>query len=57
MAKLKIYNPDPAGRYDIFRGKTHTDRWYVYDTKDKRYVGGFFKTLKAARDWVDEEGD
>ena len=54
MAKLKIY---PVGeRYQVFRGKgKNADTWYVYDTEEKRYVGGNFTTMAAAKDWVNAQ--
>lgn len=53
MSKFIKY---PSGRYEIFRGKTDSTQWYVYDTKDERYVGGSFTTLKDAKVWVVENG-
>lgn len=47
----------PTGRYDIFRGKTDSSRWYVYDTKEQRYVGGSFDTMKGAKTWVRDNGE
>lgn len=44
-------------RYDIFRGKTETDRWYVYDKQEERYVGGSFDTLKEAKAYADARGE
>ena len=51
MARFRKYESSD-GKYDIFRGKSETDTWFVYDVHEKRYVGGEFKTLAAARAWV-----
>ena len=51
MARFRKYEAG-GGRYDIFRGKSETDTWFVYDVQEKRYVGGEFSTLAAAKAWV-----
>jgi hypothetical protein len=51
MKKLKKYTVE---RYDIFRGKNNPNYWFVFDTIEGRYVGGFFVTLKEAKAWVEE---
>lgn len=53
MSKLIKY---PAGRYEIFRGKTDSLRWYIYDTIDGRYVGGSHETMRSAKAWVEANG-
>ena len=53
MSLFPIYK---VGSYfEIFRGLTHKDIWYVYNTKKKRYVGGFFKSKKAAMIYAEKE--
>lgn len=49
---LKIYK---IGRYDIFRGKADADTWFVYDTKEKRYIGGSFDTKTAAVRYAEKQ--
>jgi hypothetical protein len=50
MAKFPIYQ---VGKFHIFRGKDDPKTWYVYDTKDERYVGGSFTTKGAAEDYAE----
>jgi len=54
MARFRKYEVG-NGRYEIFRGKTETDTWFIYDVVDKRYVGGEFKTLTGAKAWVEAQ--
>jgi len=47
--KFRFYT---EGKFHIFRGKAHTELWYVYDTNADKYVGGSFYTLKDAREYA-----
>lgn len=47
----KKFRKYTTGRYDIFQGRGST-LWYIYDTVDKRYVGGVHTTKASAEAWV-----
>jgi hypothetical protein len=51
---MKPFRKYTVGDHDIFRGKSQSDTWYVYNTKEDRYVGGSFNTLKEAKKYVDK---
>jgi len=50
---MKPFRKYTVGHYDIFRGKTDTSTWFVYDTQEERYVGGSFSSMKEARDYAE----
>ena len=49
---MKPFKKYTVGKHDVFRGRT--GKWYVYDTKDKRYIGGSFDTMKQAKTYANE---
>jgi hypothetical protein len=49
---MRPFRKYTVNRYDIFRGKTNADIWYVYDTTEERYIGGHFSSLKDAKIYV-----
>lgn len=49
MKKLTKYI---VGDYDIFRGRSDRSTWYVYDTKNEKYVGGSFDRKKDAEEYA-----
>lgn len=51
----KKFSPTEVGKFHVFHGR-HADNketWYVYDTEDKRYVGGSFDRKKDAKKYAE----
>lgn len=50
MTSFPIYQ---IKQFHIFRGKHDPKTWYVYDTKQDRYVGGSFSTKHEAEEYAE----